>query len=206
MRTQILIKRKMFVWLLLLLLGLFFLFSGIEGYNKYKNAAELETLDMHHLEAGTYVSGNIGACVKKNMAEAGPEEYSGVGHVYVTFGKEYDIYTIPVAEHSYIRVMAGDADTKLELEKMMNRAEKTVYFEGEIVKSPLDVNYAWYHDIEEFDVDSLETGYMIKQKKIGETYKRIYPGIAILCLCVYLLFCGSLKDAVTRETLYVESY
>ena len=206
MRTQILIKKSSIVWVFMLLLGFFLFFSGMDAYNKYKCPMEFENLNLDNLKKGMYVSGNIRECVKKNLAEVGPAEYSGVSCVHSAIGKEYDIYTVPLADNTYIRVMISDPDTKNRLRKLVNSEQETVYFEGEIAKFPMDDNYAWYQDIEGFDEEALEAGYVIKQEKIGEVYKRVYPGITILGLCIYLLMCGSLKGAISKEVIYMESY
>jgi hypothetical protein len=69
---------------------------------------------------------------------------------------------------------------KVSVRKLYNvnpEEPMAIYIEGEIVRSPVEINYKWYEDVNEigaFDTDNIISDYVIKQVNYENKKNWIY--------------------------------
>lgn len=204
MRTQISISGKAIFLILLLSSGFFFIFRGVHEKQKYSQAIKLESLNPANCVEGTYVIGEINSYVRKNISDSGSENYSGTSQSYLTLGALYEIYTIPMGDQAYICVMAKDDDTKKKLEALYTGDNEPVLVEGEIIRSPVEINKKWYEGVEGFDPEKVEPVLILRQAQISERYKIISPGITLLVIGVFLLLSTGFDGIIAKREVRMQ--
>ena len=73
--------------------------------------------------------------------------------------------------------------------KALKNNRKNIYFEGEIVPSPIDVNYQWYEHInncENFSPENIISEYVIKEIQYAQKKKWMYIGLALMAFSIVL--------------------
>ena len=200
MKYHLSITKREILTVIIFIMGLIFLCKGINSYFKYEHALTLENLEEGKLKKGRYVTGNIDSYIGQIMYGSG--KFYGRSQGYITFGKTYEWYTIPVAHNSYIELMISDESVKESLDAFENGHGEGVYFEGVIVEPPIEPNYAWYSKVENFNTDDLITSYVVKEANLKRK-NTAYIGFLLLVLSALLFFdSGGLKDIVSEEVEY----
>lgn len=202
-KIRIQITKGYLLTFLFLVLGLFHFYHGVKMYCNSKNAVLLSELKFDECTAGQYVQGTVDTYVVKKIETLGADPYYGECAVFINeMGTEYHCYTIPIAEHKYIRIMVKDKEKTAALEEFVQGQGKGIYMEGEIVNSPLSSGYEWYKDVEGWEHQELgktvHPQYVIKEISFQEKIKRIYIGIALLIAAI-----GCFKLAGGRENLII---
>lgn len=200
---RIKIQKELIFFIVLLLSGIYCLFHGLCLLHKEKNALPLETLHKEDCTAGQFVTGNINSYIGKIISNSKDGYFSGASGTYLTFGKEYEFYTIPIKDNYYIRIMISDKNMIESLENFSYGKGNDIYFEGKIIKSPDELTYEWYEDVAEFKTagkDVIISEYVIIETDIKKLEKIIYPGIFFLILSlVQFYFMGGLSRFVVAE-------
>lgn len=197
MKYHLSITKREILTVIIFIMGLLFLCKGINSYFKYEHALPLENLGEQKLKKGRYVTGNIDSYIGQIMYGSG--KFYGVSQGYITFGKTYEFYTIPVAQNSYITLMISDASVKERLDAFENGHGEGVYFEGVIVEPPIEPNYAWYTKVENFNTDNLITSYVVQEANLKRK-NTAYIGVLLLVLAALLFFdAGGLKNIVSED-------
>lgn len=205
MQTTIQVSKKLIFFLLFLVSGIAFVICGFCSLQKERRAIDINLINKGNCVKGKYVVGNISSCVVRKIPNLGNGSYSGVSQVWLVGAKEYAFFTIPVGESNYICIMVSDKDKVAELENLYKDGATSIYFEGEIIESPVDINYKWYEGIsdKEFSgVENILTDYVIKEANFEDYIKKIYIGIMLL-VCAYLQYIsmGKMSDIVVKEKL-----
>lgn len=199
MRTNISISKRIVFNIIIFVIGLMLLVGGIKSYYKYKHAIPIKNLNEWDCKEGRYVIGSIDEYVGKKMS--GSNKFVGSGSTLLTLtGKAYDFYTIPIAQNSYIRIMVSD---KSILEKLKNFTEgkgEGVYFEGEIIESPMEISLKWYAGIEGFRATDMVKSYVIKEINIKSKKDLTYIGFLLVVFSVLIFYTnGGINSIITKE-------
>ncbi len=194
---RITIFKRGILWAFFFVLGCIFLFAGISAQWKYAKAISLSELDAEHYQYGDYIVSDISFFLKKEVSNLSSGNYSGVCEEYMAFGKNYDVYTVPIKNNAYVRIMVADSETKSLLESACKNDNDIIHFEGIIIKSPLTMNHKWYEEIRDVDIGSIAPDFVIKQTRIKNKRNMVYGGIAILLVCIFAFVTGVTKDAVS---------
>lgn len=101
--------------------------------------------------AGQFAAGTVNTYIGKEPAGFVGGSFSGNSQVLIIGVTAYSFYTVPVADRQYIRIMTADKETIERLEAFSMGKGEAVYFEGEIVKAPIEINRPWYKGIEEIE-------------------------------------------------------
>lgn len=188
------INKGSILWTFFLVIGCMFLFTGISEQRKYAKAISLSELDAKHYKYGDYIVSEISYFLKKEVSNYSSGNYTGVCEEYITFGKSYDVYTVPIKNNAYVRIMVADFETKSLLESACKNENEIIHFEGKIIKPPLTINHKWYEEISDVNISSIVPDFVVKQTQIKNMPNMIYGGIAILIVCIFALLTGVTKD------------
>lgn len=200
MRTNISISKRIVINIIIFVIGLVLLLGGVKSYYKYKHAIPIKDLNKWDCKEGKYVVGNIDEYVVKKMA--GTDKYAGISSTLLTLtGKAYDFYTIPIAQNSYIRIMISDNSILEKLKNFTVGKGEGVYFEGEIINSPIEeLTLKWYDGIEGFNTEDLVKSYVIKEINIKSKKDLTYIGLLLVIFSVLLFYSsGGINSIVTKE-------
>lgn len=197
MKYHVSVTKKEIITAIIFIIGLIFLFRGIQSAYRYNHAQNLETLDSRGLKKGTYVTGNVDSYIGQIMY--GSNRFYGVSQTYITFGKSYDFYTVPVGSNSYIILMISNESVRDRLNAFDNGHGDNVYFEG-IVSEPItEPNYAWYEYVDGFNTDELITSFVIKEANLKRK-NTTYLGFLLMVIASLIFFSsGGIKDVVIEE-------
>ncbi len=188
------------MWTFFLVIGCMFLFTGISEQRKYSKAISLSELDADHYKYGDYIVSDISYFLKKEAGNYSSGNYTGICEEYITFGKSYDVYTVPIKNNAYVRIMAADSETKRLLESACKNENEIIHFEGKIIKPPLTINYKWYEEISDVNISSIVPDFVVQQTQVKNMLNMIYGGAAILIACIFALLTGITKDVVSITT------
>lgn len=199
MRTNISISKRIVFNIIIFVIGLVLLLGGVKSYYKYKHAIPIKNLNEWDCKEGKYVIGNINEYVVKKMA--GTDKYAGISSTLLTLtGKAYDFYTIPIAQNSYIRIMMSDNSILDKLKNFTVGKGEGVYFEGEIINSPIEISLKWYDGIEGFNTENLVKSYVIKEINIKSKKDLTYIGLLLVIFSVLLFYSsGGINSVITKE-------
>ena len=200
MKYHVSVTKKEIITAILFIIGVIFLFRGIQSAYRYNHARNLDALNPHDLTKGAYVIGNIDSYI--GLIVYGSNRFYGVSQSYITFGKSYDFYTVPVKQNSYIVLMISDESVRDRLNAFDNGHGDDVYFEG-IVSEPItEPNYAWYEHVEGFNTENLIASYVIKEANLKRK-NTTYLGFLLMVIASLIFFSsGGIKDVVIEETNY----
>lgn len=198
MKFHISISKREIITAIIFIIGLILLFKGINSYYKINHALSLDSLDEYELKNGTYVTGDIDTYIGQIMYGSG--KFSGVGQSLTTSGKNYNFYTIPVGQKSYICIMAYSKSLLGQLEAFENGYGENAYFEGIIVETPTELNHAWYTHIEGFDTGALIDSFVIKEVNFNRNKDLIYSGVILLTIAALMFFSsGGIKNFIMEK-------
>ncbi|MBD5445449.1 MAG: hypothetical protein HDR29_07865 [Lachnospiraceae bacterium] len=199
MRTNISISKRIVINIIIFVIGLVLLLGGVKSYYKYKHAIPIKDLNEWDCKEGRYVIGNIDEYVVKKMA--GTDKYAEISSTLLTLtGKAYDFYTIPIAQNSYIRIMISDNSILDKLKNFTVGKGEGVYFEGEIINSPIEISLKWYDGIEGFNTENLVKSYVIKEINIKSKKDLTYIGFLLVIFSVLLFYSsGGINSVITKE-------
>lgn len=187
------ISKSGIIWSIFVLLGCILLYQGFTAQNKYAKAVNLAELDRNDYEYGDYVVGDIDFFLKKEISNG---KYTGASGSY---GADYEVYTIPIYENAYARIMVNDRETKKLLEAACDETVDPIPFEGILIKSPISVNHAWYEKISGVDVNNIAPDFVIVQKPLKRKGNMLYLGLEILFICLFLRITNTLEPVVAVE-------
>ena len=173
------------------------LFRGIHSAYRYNHALDLETLDERELKKGTYVIGDINSYIGQIMY--GSNRFYGVSQSWITLGKTYNFYTIPIEGGSYIALMISDESVGSKLDAFDNGHGEGVYFEGVIIEPPTEPNYAWYDHVDGFNTEALIDSFVIKGANL-KGKNTTYPGLLLIVIAsLIFLSAGGIRNIVMEE-------
>lgn len=199
MKVNINNSKKSIITIVIFIFGLILLFKGINSNYKYNHALSLENLSESECKEGVYVVGNIDSYV--GFKPKGSNTFTGSSHGLVTYIKTYDFYTVPIVQGSYIRIMVSDKSTLSALKNFEEGKGESLYFEGEIIASPIDLNYKWYSSIEGFRAEDVIEPYVIKEINFESNKDIIYVGILLTVFSALLFFSdGGIKSIISKDT------
>lgn len=203
MKTTIQISKNLVLFLLFLITGSISIFCGMISLHKEKSALDIGVLNKEDCTKGVYVKGYINSCITKNIINLGDGTISGISQVLIDGMTEYGFVTIPIKDNRYICVMLSDKESIKKLENVNSEVPMEIYIEGEIIKSPIDVNYKWYEDVNEiaaFDINNIIPNYVIKQVNYEDRNNWVYFGM-VLIFCSFLTFktMGGMMGIVEKE-------
>ena len=189
-------KREIFT-AIILILGFILLFRGIHSAYRYNHALNLETLNERGLKEGTYVTGNINSYIGQIMY--GSNKFNGVSMGWVTLGKTYEFYTIPIEGGSYIALMISDASVIEKLNAFDNGYGEGVYFEGIIIEPPTELNYPWYEHVEDFNMENLIDSVVIQEANLKGKNTTYLGFLLIVIASLIFVSSGGIKNVVMEE-------
>lgn len=182
MKTKIVyIRKKLFVALILLVAGIAILYVGLNKKYNYQHL-ELEKLQQQDIKQGAYVTGRIDSCVGKKISDLNDDTWVTCSQCFMVGDKEYNFYTIPIGD-SYIQIMVYDEEMKEIFEHWKTDKKQSVYFEGELIKAPVEMNNQWFEGVDQDiykNLDHMVGDYVIRQTKIEDNKYTIYAGICLL--------------------------
>lgn len=191
-RTTISISISFFVSVILFIISLVMIFKNGIGLFHYYHPTDFSDMNMSALRSGNYVECTIDQYVVKSLAPNSPNRYTGVSHSISksTFGGLYDVYTIPMADGNYIRIMINDKQVIDRLESFTKGAGEPVSVIG-VVKKNKDLNtpddLSWYEGVEDFDTDLICSDYVIEMaKSVSDMKNGLLSGIFILIFATLL--------------------
>ncbi|MCM1233081.1 MAG: hypothetical protein NC489_23400, partial [Ruminococcus flavefaciens] len=168
-------------------------------YYKYTHSTALEELDRYECREGTYVKGNIDIYIGKYL-ENGKFMRSSNTLLSLTGTKAYEFYTVPIAQGSYIRLMISDKSMLEKLASYTGGKGEGLYFEGEIVASPIEFNTAFYNSIEGFNAKDVVEPYVIKAVNMKSKKDMTYIGVLLLVFSALMFYSdGGVKSVITKE-------
>ena len=89
-----------------------------------------------------------------------------------------------------------------ELEAFEEGHGKNVYFEGEVIKPLVELNWRWYDSIEGFRTEALIDSFVIKETNFKRNKDIIYIGVLFIAMAVLrFLSAGGIKSFVMEETM-----
>lgn len=204
MQIKIQITKGYIIALVLMIIGVGYFGVGINTLYNLSHAINLENVRIQDLSSSKFVKGYITSYIGKDIITLGEDGYSGQCQVLITIGTEYIYYTIPVEADKYIQIMVSNKSTITKLEKFIHGEGKGIFFEGEIIKAPIEINYDWYKGIKEFETDKIISGYVIKEVSFDDKSKIIYPGISLIISSILCFFVsGGTKKLLIKENKYV---
>jgi hypothetical protein len=159
---------------------------------------DIGALEKEDCTKGVYVKGYI-----SSYLTIGDRAFSAISQELIDGLMEYGFVTIPVKDNYYICVMLSDKVSVRKLYNVNPEEPMAIYIEGEIVRSPVEINYKWYEDVNEigaFDTDNIISDYVIKQVNYENKKNWIYMGIVLL-FCSLLTFrtMGGIAGIVEEE-------
>lgn len=197
MKYHVSISKKEILTAIVLIVGFILLFKGIHSAYRYNHALNLETLNERGLKEGTYVTGNINSYIGQIMY--GSNRFYGVSQGWITLGKTYEFYTIPIEGGSYIALMISDASVIEKLNAFDNGYGEDVYFEGIIIEPPTELNYPWYEHVEGFNMDNLIDSVVIQEANL-KGKNTTYLGFLLIVIASLIFFSsGGIKNVVMEE-------
>jgi hypothetical protein len=202
-RMTIRISKKLVLFLLFFIIGSISIVCGVTSIHKEKSALDIGVLDKGDCTKGVYVKGYISSYLTKDIENLGDGAISAISQELTDGLMEYGFVTIPVRDNYYICVMLSDKDSVKNLYNVNPEEPMAIYIEGEIVKSPVEINYKWYekiNGIEAFDTDNIISDYVIKQVNYENKKNWIYIGLVLL-FCSLLSFrtMGGIAGIVEKE-------
>lgn len=198
MQTTIRLSKGFVFLLISLILGIYFLVCGITSLQKEKNAINLSEINIENCANGVYVSGNIHSYLVKGRT-------AGISQTLLSGLKEYNLFTIPVDDNQFIRVMIAERDTLKGMENLRRNSTEGIYFEGKIIKSPVDIPYTWYEDVsggKEFRVENVIRDFVIIETKFSYNLQKLAFGIVLLVISflTYLLI-GKMPGIIEKDPM-----
>ena len=186
MKVSYEIPKSTVVATLLFVVGAFLLAGGFGIFYRCRHASALTELGREGCREGSYVSGEIDACLTKKVPFAAFDKYSGESGVFMTGGKSYRFYTVPVADGGYIQIMIWKKETVEAVGELIEGERETVPFVGVIAEQPQTSILGWYEDIPGFRTDALIQEYVLREiDRTGAKNRMIIGGI-VLFLAVLL--------------------
>lgn len=200
MHISISITKKTIIAALLFIVGFVCLCSGIYSLYKQKHALSLDTLKESECRNGLYVTGNIDTYIGKKAV--GSNQFTGTSVCFISHGKDYEFYTIPISNKHYIQLMIYDKDVLKKLENFSNGQGEAVYFEGKLIEPPLPFNYAWHENIEGLHTDDVIQSYVIKEIKFRSNKNKFYISIILIALAILIfLDDGGINGILTKNVI-----
>lgn len=197
MKKQVVIEKGMILSVIFIILGAVVFFWGSDFEKRLENPVVLK--DMTELDCKTlnYVDGEITAYLMsweydtamEGNQNDGTQKTTGISGNHNILLTNYDIYTVPIQNGKYIRVLAGKKDTKDSLENF----NAAVPFHGLVIKSGKALNSEWYSRIDKFNSSAVLPDYMIMEFN-GDNLKSIkYLGIVMAGLSLLYIITKVVK-------------
>lgn len=185
MKRTVYISKEVIFILLFFFGGIVCFVYGADSLLREKKSIEMHALSERDCRKGQYVRGNVDFYLVKDIVNLGNGGVSGISQELVLGITEYAVCTIPIEGNKYIQLMFSDKDRI----KALKNNRKNIYFEGEIVPSPIDVNYQWYEHInncENFSPENIISEYVIKEIQYAQKKKWMYIGLLLLTFSIIL--------------------
>ncbi|MDE5819613.1 MAG: hypothetical protein K2N41_00800 [Lachnospiraceae bacterium] len=190
-RRPIVITIKLLLFAAACLAGLAFCTMGIRAWYKEGHAQTFEEMSVGNCRAGNYIADDIETyLVSISHTEVTTTE-SGVNRTHLAGVREYDFYTVPTGDGHYIQIAVFRRETKDALECYVHgqSGEEPVWFTGEIIKSPVELNVEWYEAVPQLADkrgDEVIEEYVVRETDFANKKKVLYLGI--MCFGIAALF------------------
>lgn len=201
LKTTIEIPKLLIISIILFVISLLLIITkGCDLYN-YNHPYELNELNQTNMKQGKYVSCNIDSYLVKKTS---PSSYNGQSETFITFGKEYNTYTILIDDNNYIRIMIYDKDITEALESFSRGKGEAVTVKGILVKAESIGDDSWYKDIENFNINSVIQDFAIQEKTDEGMKNGLILGVMLLALSVFLCWkSGGVKKKMSIEKVFL---
>ena len=190
--TKTYISRSGIIWCIILLIGLIMLISGIFEEESYGKHYSFEEVTPDSIKIGDYVSGNI-------------TSFLVTGDTYITaVSAEYNssqVYTVPVGDGYYIRVLVSNPLTQQNLFDNMNGSSKKIGFSGVVTSAPIGFNDSWYRQVINFDPSRVMQDVVIQQISTNWSLTRALLGFEIVVICFVFRISGVLPPLLTQDEI-----
>ncbi len=166
----------------LIALGAVFLLKGTINVERYRYAPVYEDVTETGCRTGNYVDGEISNFLIKKVVDLGDGHMTGISAEILSGGRTYYVFTIPVADGKYIRLLISNEETMEAMERVARGEEGAMFVEvsGKIRKASSSPALSWYEGIEGFDPNSLIADYEIRQTDIVFEYQCMAFGFFVI--------------------------
>lgn len=197
MKKQIVLDKGVILAVIFIILGIIVFFWGSDLEKKIDNPVALKEMTSLDCETLNYVDGEITAYLTSWEYDAtmegnqkdGTQKTTGISGHHNILLTNYEIYTIPLKDGKYIRILAGKDDTQESLENFT----AAVPFHGFVIKTSKAINSEWYSKIDKFNSASVITDYMIMECN-GNNFKSIkYLGLAMAGISLLVIITKVVK-------------
>ena len=192
MKKQVVLDKGIIFSVIFIILGIVIFMWGSGFEKRLDNPVVLKDMTEQDCSTLNYVDGEVTAYLKsweydttmEGDKNDGTQKTTGVSGNHNILLTNYDIYTIPIQNGKYIRILAGKNDTKGALESFT----AAVPFHGLVIKTSKPLNSEWYSRIDKFNSSNIVSDYMIMEFN-GENLKSVkYLGLVMAALSLlYIL-------------------
>ncbi len=197
MKTSIEIPRLLIISVVLMFISLWLIVKNGHNLYYYNHPYELDGMTETMMKKGKYVNCNIDNYLVKKVES---NRYTGQSETFITFGKEYNTYTVPLASNDYIRIMVYSKDTVEKLEAFSRGKGENVEIKGMIINGQEITDDSWYRDIEDFDFNCIVQDYVIQEKSDEGIQNGLIVGILLLDIAVFLWWkSGGIKKKILLD-------
>ena len=116
MKKEYILAKNFILYAAVFLIGIVMATGNAVELWRYAASHELQNLDSTSLKPGRFVRCDITQYVVRPVGPYHKDQYTGVSEVFITFSKDYETYCVPMGQNGYIRVMAGEEETKKQLQ------------------------------------------------------------------------------------------
>lgn len=183
-KKEYILSRNFILYAAAFLIGLLLVAGNAVELWKYTTAYELQNLDSVSLKPGSFVRCDITQYLVRPMGPYHKDQYTGVSEVFVTFSKDYETYSVPMGGNGYIRVMAGEEETKKQLQAFQKGKGEKVSFIGKIIRADAP-DSDWYEEVEGFRMDELVQDRVVKQVNARKYINLLSTGAGLMALGIF---------------------
>lgn len=183
MKKQIVLDKGVIFSVIAIILGIVVFMWGSGFEKRLDNPITLKNMTEPDCDTLNYVDGEVTAYLKsweydttmEGDKNDGTQRTTGVSGNHNILLTNYDIYTVPIQNGKFIRILAGKNTTKDALENF----NAAVPFQGLVIKTSKPLNSEWYGKIDQFNTANIISDYMIMEFN-GENLKSIkYIGLVL---------------------------
>lgn len=213
MRKSIDLPRAAVIGVLLFFISCHLIIKNGNDLYHYNHPYDLSELQPSMLDEGKYVNCSVDTYLMKYfVAEGIGSGYSGSMGGFITFGKTYEVYTIPFSEGDYIRIAIGEPKKVKQLNAFHMGKGEPVTFMARIREDALWSDTDWYDGIENLDKNRVVRDYILWEETDFSIKNGLYFGIYLLLFSVFLYWrSGGIhiteeEDELNLEKLYANTF
>lgn len=181
MKKEYILAKNFILYAAVFLIGIVMATGNAVELWRYAASYELQNLDSTSLKPGRFVRCDITQYVVRPVGPYHKDQYTGVSEVFITFSKDYETYCVPMGQNGYIRVMAGEEETKKQLQAYRQGKGERVFLVGRIVRADAP-DSEWYKEAENFRMDQIVQNRVVKQVNVQKYINFLSTGLALMAL------------------------